>query len=115
MEEPCRTVLVVDDDADIRDVLRMLCEAEGYRVVGEAAHGAEALPLALRHRPDVVILDFLMPRMDGARTARILKAVSPESKIVAFSAVLEAEPDWCDSFLNKERIVEIAPLLERLI
>ena len=112
---PERTVLIVDDDEEVRHVLRLMCEMEGFEVVGEATNGVEAVPMALNHQPSFVILDYLMPRLNGDETARMLRSISPETKIVAFSAVLEDKPEWSDSYLNKERISEIAPLLERLI
>lgn len=110
-----RTVLIVDDDEEIRHVLRLMCEVEGFEVVGEASNGVEAVPLALSTQPSAVILDYLMPRRRGDVTATLLRSLVPDAKIVAFSAALDANPDWSDSYLNKERISEIAPLLERLI
>ena len=110
-----RSVLIVDDDEEIRHVLRLMCEMEGFQVVGEATNGVEAVPMALNHQPAFVILDYLMPRLNGDETARMLRTIAPETKIVAFSAVLDSKPDWSDSYLNKERISEVAPLLERLI
>jgi CheY-like chemotaxis protein len=62
----CKTVLVVDDDRDIRDVLTDALEAEGYRVV-TAADGQDALNWlrAGTERPCVILLDLMMPKMDG--------------------------------------------------
>lgn len=110
-----QTVLIVDDDEEIRHVLRLLCETEGMSVVGEAPTGVEAIPLALRHQPDVVILDYMLPRLDGEGAAEILRAVVPGTKIVAFSAILDSQPSWADAYLNKERISELMPLLQTLI
>lgn len=110
-----QTVLIVDDDEEIRHVLRLLCETEGMEVIGEAATGVEAVPQALRHQPDVVILDYMLPRLDGEGTAEILRAVVPGTKIVAFSAILDSQPGWADAYLNKERISELMPLLQTLI
>jgi DNA-binding response OmpR family regulator len=59
-----RTVLVIDDDPDIRDVLRTVLEARGYRV-DCAPDGEAGIVHALAHRPDVVILDMMMPRVSG--------------------------------------------------
>jgi CheY-like chemotaxis protein len=112
---PARTVLIVDDDEEIRHVLRLMCEMEGFQVVGEAANGVEAVPLALNTQPAIVILDYLMPRRHGDVTASLLRSIVPDTKIVAFSAALDSKPAWSDSYLNKERITEVAPLLERLI
>lgn len=109
------TVLIVDDDEEIRHVLRIMFELEGFQIVGEAGTGLEAIPLALKHQPDVVLLDFMMPGMNGEETARMMRTIAPDSRIVAFSAILDEKPDWSDSYLNKERVSEVIPLLERLI
>ena len=114
-ETRASTVLIVDDDEEIRHVLRILCEAEGLTVIGEAANGVEAVPLALRHQPDFVILDYMLPRLDGEGAAEILRTITPESRIVAFSAILEDQPSWADAYLNKERISELMPLLRTFI
>lgn len=110
-----QTVLIVDDDEEIRHVLRLLCETEGLEVVGEAPTGVEAVPLALKHQPDFVILDYMLPRLDGEGAAEILRAVVPGTKIVAFSAILDSQPVWADAYLNKERISELMPLLRTFI
>jgi CheY-like chemotaxis protein len=69
-----RTVLVVDDDDSVRDITGFALEAvSGFRVL-TAAGGAEALRLAREHRPDAVLLDVMMPEMDGPTTFRHLQA-----------------------------------------
>jgi CheY-like chemotaxis protein len=113
--DSAKTVLIVDDDEEIRHVLRILCETEGMTVVGEASNGVETVPLALSHQPDFVILDYMLPRLDGEGTAEILRAITPQSKIVAFSAILDEQPDWADAYLNKDRIAELMPLLRTFI
>ena len=110
-----KTVLIVDDDEEVRHVLRLLCEHDDLEVVGEADNGVAAIPLALSHQPDFVILDYLMPHLDGEGTATMLRAIAPEARIIAFSAVLDSKPAWSDSYLNKARVSEVAPFLERLI
>ncbi len=66
------TVLVVDDDPVIQGLLRVNFEMEGYEVI-VAGDGVEGLERARSERPDVVILDVMMPRMDGLEVARQLK------------------------------------------
>ena len=110
-----RTVLIVDDDEEVRHVLRLICESDSLRVVGEADNGIEAVTLALNHQPDFVILDYKLPRLDGEGAAEILRAVAPTSKIVAFSALLDTRPPWADAYLNKERLAELMPLLKTFI
>jgi DNA-binding NarL/FixJ family response regulator len=109
------SVLIVDDDPDIRHALSLLFEFEDFHVVAEASSGAEAVPLAIQHEPDFVILDYLMPGSTGDKTAGVLRALVPQARIVAFSAVLEVKPNWADAFLNKDRIAEVAPLLTALL
>lgn len=65
-------ILVVDDEADIRDILKLTLEGEGYQVE-EAADGEEALRLIRKVNPQLVILDFKMPRLDGSQVAQALK------------------------------------------
>ncbi|MFI0736821.1 PleD family two-component system response regulator [Streptomyces sp. NPDC021100] len=65
-------VLVVDDNRVIRQLIRVNLELEGFEVV-TAADGAECLEIVHRVRPDVVTLDFVMPRLDGLRTAARLR------------------------------------------
>jgi CheY-like chemotaxis protein len=110
-----QTVLIVDDDEEIRHVLRMICEQAGLDVVGEASNGVEAVTFALQHHPDFAILDYRLPRLDGEGAAEILRAVTPTTKIVAFSALLEERPRWADAYLNKDRVGELMPLLQTFI
>jgi CheY-like chemotaxis protein len=110
-----RSVLIVDDNEDIRDVLRMVFEIDGFKVVGEASNGVEAVTVALEHRPDFVILDYLMPLQNGEKTAEILRTLVPETRIVAFSGVISKKPDWADAFLTKDRVSEILPMVRGLL
>jgi CheY-like chemotaxis protein len=114
-DELPKTIMLVDDDEEIRHVLRLLFEFEGFDVVAEANDGPEATVLALRHQPAFVILDQNMPKMTGEKTAEILRSTSPDSRIVAFSAILDEKPLWADAFLNKNRISEVLPLLASLL
>jgi CheY-like chemotaxis protein len=108
-------VLIVDDDEAIARLLRIVFEVDGFIVVGEARDGLEALAIAMRERPDFVVLDYLMPGPDGAKTALSLRAIVPGARIVAFSVALEEKPYWADAFLNKRRIKEVVPVVEELL
>jgi DNA-binding NarL/FixJ family response regulator len=68
-----RTVLIVDDHPSFRASARVLLEAEGYEVVGEADDGASALAAAESLRPDVVLLDVQLPDIDGFEVAARLR------------------------------------------
>ncbi|MGW2252033.1 response regulator [Kitasatospora sp. NPDC001660] len=73
MDDTPIRLLLVDDHPVVRDGLRgMFTAAPGFEVVGEAGDGAEALPLIAALRPDVVLMDLRMPRMDGVTTIRTM-------------------------------------------
>jgi CheY-like chemotaxis protein len=79
MSIPVPTVLVVDDDPDIREVLQMLLEADGYRVT-TAGDGHEAWErIEGRERPALILLDLMMPRMNGERLLQLLRSSSGSS------------------------------------
>lgn len=107
-------VLIVDDDRMLRALVRTLCELEGFDVVGEAGDGVEALDLAAQERPDLVILDYFMPRLDGEATSDALRLLVPQARILAFSAGLVQTPQWADAFLQKDRIDSVTRELRRL-
>ena len=78
--------LLCDDHALFREGLAVLLERrEGWRVVGQAADGEEAVRLAAELRPDLILLDVAMPGMSGIEAASALRAVSPHSAILALS------------------------------
>jgi chemotaxis response regulator CheB len=105
---PRPTVLLVDDDASMRELLSTTFRIhEGFRIGGVAMDGFEGAMLAADIQPDVVVLDYFMPRWDGSKAAEFIRKHSPSSKIVAFSAVLDEPPEWADSFLVKDRIEEL--------
>jgi CheY-like chemotaxis protein len=80
-----RQVLLVEDNDDARESLRLLLESLGHRVVA-ASDGAEGLAQALRHPPEVALIDLGLPGMDGYEVARALRA-SPAGKAVTLIAV----------------------------
>jgi len=82
--------LLVDDQADLRRILRMGISRETrLHVVGEAADGVEALAIARAQKPDLIVLDVGMPRMDGLDALPLLKQACPDARIVVLSAYAE--------------------------
>jgi CheY-like chemotaxis protein len=78
-----RIVLVADDNAIIREALcRVFQVEEDYDLCAEATNGEEAIELAEKHRPDLIILDFSMPVMNGLEAARRLKEIMPMVPII---------------------------------
>jgi NarL family two-component system response regulator LiaR len=83
-------ILIVDDHAIIREGLRALIATEpGMKVVGEAADGFQAVHLALALRPDLILLDLVMPRKDGLATILDLKREGSEAHILVLTSYLE--------------------------
>jgi len=84
-------VLIVDDHSVVREGLRMfLVRDPDLEVVGEALDGAEALQQARQLRPDVVVMDLLMPVMDGIAATRAIRRELPETEVLALTSVLES-------------------------
>lgn len=78
---------VVDDAAFLRELVKNLISSEGGICVGEAASGDEAIELIPKTLPDLVILDMVMPQRNGIETARILKELHPDVKIIGCSTI----------------------------
>lgn len=81
-------VVVVDDDDAVRALLRLNLEMDGHLVVGEAADGCEAIKATRELRPDVLVLDMMMPGKDGADVLRMLPLPGADERpcVVAYSA-----------------------------
>jgi NarL family two-component system response regulator LiaR len=83
-------ILIVDDHGVVRQGLRMYLALDPeLEVVGEAANGAEALRLAHEWKPDVVLMDLLMPVMDGIAATEAIRRELPEVEVIALTSVLE--------------------------
>jgi two-component system response regulator MprA len=116
------TILVVDDDRKITDMLRRTLIYEGYRVA-TAADGEEALHKAESERPDLVVLDWMMPKLNGLEAAKLLRASSPVPilMLTARDAVenrVEGLDSGADDYLVKpfapeELLARIRALLRR--
>jgi two-component system, NarL family, response regulator LiaR len=83
-------VLVVDDHAVVREGLRTFLELqEGIEVCGEASDGVEATEAAARLRPDVVLMDLVMPRLDGIAAMRVLRERVPGARVIVLTSFLD--------------------------
>jgi CheY-like chemotaxis protein len=101
-----KTVLLVEDDVEIRDILQDLLEAEGYDVI-PASHGRQALEFLQASRqtklPNLVVLDLMMPLVDGSEVLRTMKndAALADIPVVVLSAVARERPAGAAAFLRK--------------
>jgi DNA-binding NarL/FixJ family response regulator len=85
-------VLIADDHTVVREGLRMFLRLDpDLEVVGEAGDGAEALHLARKLRPDVVLMDLLMPVLDGIAATAAIRQELPDTEVLALTSVLEDE------------------------
>ncbi|WP_309504873.1 MULTISPECIES: response regulator [Nocardioides] len=90
-------VLLVDDVVEVRRLVRTSLRFRGgFEVVGEAADGAEAVLLASRHRPDVVVLDLGLPDLAGREVLSRLRESAPQAKVVVFSGLETEDRSWFD-------------------
>lgn len=109
-------VMIVDDTAFMRMILRNIFEDLNHLVVAEASNGEEAIQKYRQFRPDLVTMDITMPNMDGIRAVKNIKAMDATAKIIICSAmghrdmILEAIRNGASDLLlkpiNKERVVE---------
>ncbi len=85
-------VLIADDHSIVREGLRMFLGSDPeIEIVGEARDGAEAVSLARELRPDVVLMDLLMPVMDGVHATAAIRREVPDSEVIALTSVLEED------------------------
>lgn len=115
-----RVLLIDDNDAFLAAASQYLTDFCEMDVVGTATTGEAGIRLAQRLQPDVVLLDFSMPGIDGPETARHLKALPNPPVVIMVSLNAEtpyrqqAQLGGCDGFVSKASFTdEIAPLLEK--
>lgn len=111
-----KSILVVDDAAFMRMMIKNILTKEGYNVVGEAENGKEAVTLYEKLKPDLVTMDITMPEMDGIEGVKAIRQTDPEARIVMCSAmgqqamVMEAIQAGAKDFIVKpfqqERILQ---------
>ena len=99
-------VFVVDDHAPMRALVRSLTAELGYEVVGEAANGRRAVAGVADTRPDLVVMDWKMPIMDGLEATTTIRAVQPDVDVIAFTST--DDPDLRDRFLAAGACAHVA-------
>ncbi len=111
-----KTVLIVDDAAFMRMMIKDILTKNGYDVVGEAADGAQAVEKYKELQPDLVTMDITMPEMDGIEALKEIKKIDPNSTVIMCSAmgqqamVIDAIQAGAKDFIVKpfqaERVIE---------
>jgi CheY-like chemotaxis protein len=82
-------VMVVDDTDHVRAMLVDMLQLDGFVVVGEAASGPEAITMAAEAQPDVIVMDYRMPGIDGLAAARDIRSRRPDQAIILYTAYLD--------------------------
>ena len=82
-----KTILIVDDTAFVRETLAGILTAAGYRIVGQAANGSQAITLAASLRPDLITMDIAMPEISGIEAAKAILTTRPDIKIIMISGM----------------------------
>lgn len=101
-------VVIADDHALFRDGLRSLLDAHGIEVLAEARDGNEAVELARIHQPDIVLMDLMMPNVNGLAATRLISAEMPEVRVVVLTAseddadLFEAVKSGAEGYLPKD-------------
>lgn len=88
MADPIR-VMVVDDTIHVRTMLRTMLELDGFEVVAEAGSGPEAIDQLTDSAPDVVVVDYKMPKVDGIETTRMIRELQPDQIVILYTAFLD--------------------------
>ena len=102
-----KTFLIADDSLYIRNKLQKILQNANYSVVGTAENGMEAVKKFKELSPEVVLLDIVMPNMDGITTLRMIKAIKPDTIVLMISSlgtkakVLECVKSGAKSFILK--------------
>ena len=90
MADPIK-VMLIDDVDHVRRMLRNMLDLDGFVVVAEAASGADALAEIAEADPDVVVIDYSMPDMDGVETARRIRAARADQVMIMYTAYLDVD------------------------
>ena len=111
-----KNILIVDDAAFMRMMLKDILVKSGYNVCGEAVNGAHALTKYKELKPDLVTMDITMPEIDGIQALKNIKAEDPNAKVIMCSAmgqqamVIDAIQGGAKDFIvkpfNKDRVLE---------
>lgn len=117
-----KRILLVDDNALIRGLVRLCIESRpGFEVCGEAADGVEGIEKGRELKPDLIVLDYSMPRINGLQAAEILHQAAPNTPIILLTIYKDAIPirlahtSGVDSVLSKtEQLTILADEVQRL-
>lgn len=112
---PKRRILVIDDGDSVRDVISIFLEHAGFEVCGEAADGVQAIEQAKKLKPDLIVLDLAMPRMNGAEAASVLNTTMPKTPIVVLTLYKSVLGPALASAVGVKAILDKTEGLDKLV
>jgi DNA-binding NarL/FixJ family response regulator len=114
-------ILIVDDQPLVRSGIRLLLQThQEWTICGEAGDGIEAIEQAAEFKPDVILLDVSMPKMDGLTALPRIREISPNSQIIVLTlhesldTARTASRVGADAYITKSLLIELLPTLEHL-
>jgi DNA-binding NarL/FixJ family response regulator len=110
-----RRILVIDDGDSVRDIIRIFLERDGFEVCGEAGDGVEAIEQAKRLKPDLIVLDLAMPRMNGAEAASVLSQTMPDVPIVLLTLYQNVLGTALASAVGVKAIIDKTDGMDKLV
>lgn len=116
-----KTVLIVDDSLFMRNYLKSILSDNKYEVLAGASKGKEAISLYREVKPDVVLLDFTLPDINGISVLKEIKKINPLAKVVICSAmgqkslIIEALQHGAIDFIIKPNFNQLIPALDKIL
>jgi DNA-binding NarL/FixJ family response regulator len=108
-------ILVIDDGDSVRDIIRIFLEREGFEVCGEAADGVEAIEQAEKLKPDLIVLDLAMPRMNGVEAASVLNQTMPDVPIVLLTLYQNLLGPSLTSAMGVKAVIDKTDGMDKLV
>jgi DNA-binding NarL/FixJ family response regulator len=108
-------ILVVDDGDWVRNIIGLFLEHAGFEVCGEATDGVEGIEQAKKLKPDLIVLDLAMPRMNGAEAASVLSTTMPDIPIVLLTLYQNVLGNALASAVGVKAIIDKTDGLDKLV
>ena len=120
LDSVSKRILVADDSPLMRKLLcRAFYQHIYMEICAEAKDGAEAIRLAIEHKPDLVILDFAMPVMSGVEAGKQIRKLYPDVPIILFtlhaSILRRTDLPWATRVVDKEKVSQVVSIAEELV
>ena len=113
---PAKRILVVDDNAVVRTLVRKLLESQSdFEISGEAENGRDAVDKAEKLKPDLIILDLIMPVMTGLDAAPLLKQLLPDTPIILFTQQEGSEVERAGTAVGIDAVVSKTQVASELV